>query len=1738
MKKRFFAAVMSLCMIVSMLPVAAFAEKPGGTPESEPTCICETKCAEGSPNAECSVCGAKGADLTQCMGVEEITEPDCTCEIKCAEGSFDENCPVCGAEGADLTQCAGTEAITEPVCTCETKCAEGSPNAECLVCGGESADLTQCVGVEEITEPDCTCEIRCSEGSLNEDCPVCGGEGANPAQCKGQPQAEPNLLTEEEDSATEPAMCSYESADRTVKSKYDVTLSEAVEKLNEHGGGTITVTSSGRVDCDNLVTSNITILPAKGSNSIKLTLAEVKDRRTSAMFRVENGCILTFGEAGLTEDSLIFSGGNLKDSCIVSVTDGYSTARLVIYDGVLITKCLGSAIGKHYDGSGVSSRSPHVEMYGGKVAYNGTAENRSHDSCIKARSFKMTGGEISDNYGGTAGAVEINDGVRINDDVYCDISGDAVIKNCHGSTVGAILGEGSHTNLSGDVQILDCIGGETGGVSCGSEATFSGNVLIQGCKGDAVGGIYASDPITLSGNVTIRDCGLIPVDPDDSLREYKENAGGIYAWDTLTIKDHVTIEDCTGNRGGAICLRYVFSVNPLGSSIGGNTVIRNNSAPYGGAIYVESRELEIEDNAQIINNTAENAGGGVYIAPLEKDSWSSYLDSLLIVSGGDIQGNKAPLGGGIYVSGTEEEDKKGYKPGKLALSGGSVTNNTAEEAGGGIYQCYDATVFVSGNPQVTENICDGTVNNLQLGWNGVDKPEDPEVTLEEFSAAFKQGEEAFTAIIMEVKLPPYVQEVESFFDSADPEDLAEIALLIDLTDFVEDDGNGNQVYVGTKDAFVDAYINFLSSSILKPQISKQYNSLMSLDQEQQEEALELYYHSLFSPGAEQYQIAHIAITAPLNGASIGITAENDSVGRLVAEGDIYETFSGFRDDESESKEPYQIIDQDVSAFSSDDPQYYISFASDNENQLVLNKNFKLTYDANGGTGAPGPDTNLPAGPYTLNSTTKPTYGSNIFLGWTADDSASGKIYEAGQQLPAIVPQVTIPNTTTVYAVWGADSNGDGTADAQQVLIVPADITVYQGGDGYDSVLDGTTEGSNVQSTGLPEPGYYITLPWQVNEDLKDTGAVADDEGIVNLSNYLSFTYNDGAGVERRWRIATYDADGNSRLSDGRYIYRILPDELTKTPIRLLFTNGAGDEFTSDDFFGIEDQLYDTLQMTIYRGDLEANYVQAQVVGTTALQDVGVGTGELVIRGTTNENPVSQIVTNAPSNVNQITAQAENVAYYINESPIQVQDPGTVRLLADELALTADTEPVMQEAAANAIQDTTLNNPQYDFMYLDLVDTSNGNAYVTLNQNNEDHAITIHWPMPANADPDSIHVVHFDGMDREFDVGDLSSYLGNVYEIENVDINGNVISFSTATFSPFVLVYEEDTSRPVNPNPGGGSGGDSDSDPTGNLSIELDVNGGDDEFTFTVILTDKDGDDLENNFYYNGDYTGTIGSGDEITLEGGDKIVIRNLPEGTRYEVIIETADGYTYVIDGEEGVIHTGMNEAEFTATRTVPVADPSVTGVSRWLNTTDHIAYLTGYPGGAFGPDNNMTRAEVAQMFYALLNNKNVTITKTFPDVPADAWYAAAVNTLASLGMVSGDENGNYRPNDPITRAEFCVIALAFAYEPENAVCYFGDVSRSDWFYTYVAQAASYGWIGGYTNGNFGPNDRITRAQVTTIVNNMLGRAADRDYVIDHQADLVQFTDLTRAHWGYFQIMEATNAHDYTKSNGTENWR
>ena len=224
--------------------------------------------------------------------------------------------------------------------------------------------------------------------------------------------------------------------------------------------------------------------------------------------------------------------------------------------------------------------------------------------------------------------------------------------------------------------------------------------------------------------------------------------------------------------------------------------------------------------------------------------------------------------------------------------------------------------------------------------------------------------------------------------------------------------------------------------------------------------------------------------------------------------------------------------------------------------------------------------------------------------------------------------------------------------------------------------------------------------------------------------------------------------------------------------------------------------------------------------------------------------------------------------------------------------------------------------------------------------------------------------------------------------------------------------------------------------------------------------------------------------------------------------------------------------EAEFRAVEKAPD-----TGVDRWLNTTDHMAYLNGYGTGLFGPDDHMTRAQAAQMFYNLLLDQEVSAAVRFTDVPADAWYARAVETLASLGMVEGVGGGKFAPERTITRAEFTVMAMRFARLPEGGENPFSDVTSSDWFYDQVVGAVQYGWITGYTDGTFRPEATITRAEVTAITNRLLDRAADEDYVDDHAGELWQFPDVSASYWAYHDIVEATNAHSYRVYDGEEHW-
>jgi uncharacterized repeat protein (TIGR02543 family) len=215
----------------------------------------------------------------------------------------------------------------------------------------------------------------------------------------------------------------------------------------------------------------------------------------------------------------------------------------------------------------------------------------------------------------------------------------------------------------------------------------------------------------------------------------------------------------------------------------------------------------------------------------------------------------------------------------------------------------------------------------------------------------------------------------------------------------------------------------------------------------------------------------------------------------------------------------------------------------------------------------------------------------------------------------------------------------------------------------------------------------------------------------------------------------------------------------------------------------------------------------------------------------------------------------------------------------------------------------------------------------------------------------------------------------------------------------------------------------------------------------------------------------------------------------------------------------------------------PEHTGVSDVLNTEDHMAYLEGYPGSKFMPEGQMTRAEVAQMFYNLLLDKQVETTVTFEDVADNAWYADAIHALASMGILEGREGNKFDPDTPITRAEFATIAVRFASQKPEGEVFFQDVSKDAWYYSYVTQCAAFGWIEGYEDDTFRPDENIRRGEAATIVNRMLGRQADEEYIDSHSQELASFVDLSQDHWAYYHIMEATNSHDYEKKNGQESW-
>ena len=705
---------------------------------------------------------------------------------------------------------------------------------------------------------------------------------------------------------------------------------------------------------------------------------------------------------------------------------------------------------------------------------------------------------------------------------------------------------------------------------------------------------------------------------------------------------------------------------------------------------------------------------------------------------------------------------------------------------------------------------------------------------------------------------------------------------------------------------------------------------------------------------------------------------------------------------------------------------------------VFEDSYSLKYDANGGYGTMPVDKNayVKGDTAILETEAVPNHGAVnylpvVFLGWSTEPVAEP--FDAGENYGEVVTDsVTFEDEDiTVYAVWGYDTNGDGIADATQVMIEPAAITIYTGGNGYEGTV-GNVNGSllNNNESGLPEPGFYFTLPYDMNEAIK---RAANVETTTDLSQYLTITaeaHNDtGTSEDRSWTISLYDADGTTDVN-GRYVYSFAA-AAGQDPVRMQFTDENGNIQLSDEF-NITDALYQQYIMSLYTGAVDAGTVTAvahdlgeDVSNMTAT--VGLVDSTLTIRGVSGQETKTDISETLDGTETEITAThgGDQPTYYINGSEIQVENQDAVQLLVDDIVSPEGSNA--HETLLNMADEHISGYDGYEFKYLDLVDSSNGNAWVTMRNGD---TLTIFWPYPEETDSsDDFTLVHYEGLDRDFNVSDLDEQDVNMKVLSTEDgtltKTEDGILFETDSFSPFALTWEN-----YNNNGGGG-----------------------------------------------------------WTPDGGD---------------------------DGPDG------------------------------LNTEDHFSYIVGYAEDyrtgeptdnedlwPVKPNNQITRAEVATIFYRLLEDEvrdeYDTTVNDFSDVSADSWYNQTVSTLASMEIVKGYEDGTFRPNAPITRAEFGAIATRFfaetgaTYEPGT----FTDVTGDEWYANAIQDAVNLGLIGGYPDGTVRPNNNITRAEACAIVNRTLGRVPDADHLLPEDVMKV-WPDNNPTDWFYADMQEATNGHEY----------
>lgn len=803
--------------------------------------------------------------------------------------------------------------------------------------------------------------------------------------------------------------------------------------------------------------------------------------------------------------------------------------------------------------------------------------------------------------------------------------------------------------------------------------------------------------------------------------------------------------------------------------------------------------------------------------------------------------------------------------------------------------------------------------------------------------------------------------------------------------------------------------------------------------------------------------------------------------------------------------------------------------------------YTLTYDANG-VNSVVPSTS--AGHKTGESveleykTNQPTHGpvdnKEVYLvGWSLENT-NGKVYERGEALPTIAYSVTFEDSNiTVYAVWAIDRDGNDTPD------------VYDAGATYKIVggkwADNTTNDkieyvplyeknattgkwteianptlTNIPENMTPDENHKIPGEWDNNTP------PAFVKGGTNV-----FTY-------------TYPTKGKYSVT---YTWIGLPEDdkfaagtkLTP-PSRAEVTEGGSHDvdqtYTSEST--VTDVDGNVYKFSGWNQDGTITDIQSNVTITGTWTKLGSGVfhfGDIIKKSFTaeeNSNPIPY-------------ANGEKYDFYAVVK--QQSGPADIEVFSSEngvtISATFDNEHQTNGAFSfynfDEIKFTTAG--EYTFRVEETSHIVRGTVNGTISDDTRQYLLTIKvdenlnvtqtyfTALPQTDGAEHMPTITFKNKYYEDpnadDVTlDLSKYVTKTFESRHG-------KSATESFEAKVQIWLDDV--PIITNAAAekdsiaiyaAANGEKVYDKTGTVTLST---GETKPFDFGGSIT------LDRNHRYRIRVTETAGSNTDVEY---DKTVYE-----TYVNFDYETKEVKWYEYNGNFSFTNTYTGIDDY-----YPIIIPTIIGKDTgMLNKTDHFAYVIGYPDGTVHPNGQITRAEVATIFFRLLRDEvrdgAFTTSNTYSDVAYGKWYNNPISTMSALGIITGYPDGTFKPNKPITRAEFAAIAARFDETQSGKSATFSDVI-GHWAAKEIGIAYYNDWIKGYPDGTFKPDQNITRAEAMTLINRVLERKPESP--ADLLTNMNKWTDnLDTSKWYYLDVQEATNSHGYTrKTFNYELWR